>query len=165
MEKDQELMVVPRFIWQKIIEEYHDVIVIGHVGVQKIVEPIKRAFWWHGMWVDISRYVQSYPVCQLMESDIGKWQVYCNLFPFQRENWSRSRHTSWQSYQCLKRLSPSVIQWYTAQWQQWHGGFHDTVRCRFGFRGPMVRSTRTGTRFWWALTVWVRIFSTHPANP
>ena len=45
------------------IRENHDFPTIGHVGFNKIVDHMKRAFWWRGMWSTVGEYVQSYPVC------------------------------------------------------------------------------------------------------
>ena len=65
-------MVVPKVLQQKIIRENHDVPAIGHVGLNKTVDHIKRAFWWRGMWSTVGEYVQSSPVCQLVKSDHRK---------------------------------------------------------------------------------------------
>ena len=50
-------MVVPKVLQQKIIRENHDVPAIGHVGLNRIVDHIKRAFWWRGMWSTMGEYV------------------------------------------------------------------------------------------------------------
>ena len=65
-------MLVPRSLRQDIIKEHHDIPLIGHVGVHRIVDHIKRALWWKGLWGDVGQYVQSCPVCQLMKSDHRK---------------------------------------------------------------------------------------------
>ena len=65
-------MVVPKVLQQKIIRANYDVLAIGHVGLNKIVDDIKRAFWWRGMWSTLGAYVRSYPFCQLVKSDQRK---------------------------------------------------------------------------------------------
>ena len=72
VEGDRWLMVVPKVLQQKIIQENHDIPVIGHVRLNRTVDHIKRAFWWHSMWSTVGEYVQSCPVCQLVKSDHRK---------------------------------------------------------------------------------------------
>ena len=50
-------MVVPKILQQKIIPENHDVLAIGHVGLNRTVDRIKRAFGWQGMWSTMGEYV------------------------------------------------------------------------------------------------------------
>lgn len=44
VEKDQELLAAPRSTRQKIIEENHDVLIIGHVCIHRTMDHIKREF-------------------------------------------------------------------------------------------------------------------------
>ena len=64
VEGDRWLMVVPKVLHQKIIWENHNVAAIGHVGLNRTVDHIKRAFWWCGMWSTVGEYVRSCPVFQ-----------------------------------------------------------------------------------------------------
>ena len=48
----------------KILEELHDVPTAGHLGYQKTVEAVKRAFWWRGLTADVKDYVMSCQTCQ-----------------------------------------------------------------------------------------------------
>ena len=57
IEGDRWLMVVPKVLQQKIIWENHDVPAIGHVGLNRTVDHIKRAFCWRGMWSTVGEYV------------------------------------------------------------------------------------------------------------
>ena len=54
MQDGHEQMLVPRSMRQEIMKEHHDVPLIGHVGVHHTVDHIKRAFWWKGLWGDVS---------------------------------------------------------------------------------------------------------------
>ena len=54
------------------MKEHHDVPLIEHVDVHRIVDHIKRAFWWKGLWGDVGQYMRSYSVCQLMKLDHRK---------------------------------------------------------------------------------------------
>ena len=65
-------MMVPKVLQQKVIRENHDVLEIGHAGLNRIVDHIKRAFWWSGMWSTVGEYVRSCPICQLVKSDHRK---------------------------------------------------------------------------------------------
>ena len=44
VEGDRWLMMVPKVLQQKIIQENHDVPAIGHVGLNRTVDHIKRVF-------------------------------------------------------------------------------------------------------------------------
>ena len=57
VEGDRWLMVVPKVLQQNIIWENHDVPAIGHMGLNRIVDHIKRAFWWRDMWSIVGEYV------------------------------------------------------------------------------------------------------------
>ena len=63
VEGNRWLMLVPQVLRLKIMRENHDVPSIGHVGLNRTVDHIKRAFWWRGMWSDVGEYVRTCPVC------------------------------------------------------------------------------------------------------
>ena len=65
-------MMVPHELRQKILVENHDVLATGHVEINRIVDLIKRIYWWHGIWDDVAAYVRSCLVCQRMKSDNRK---------------------------------------------------------------------------------------------
>ena len=60
---DEQLMMVPYELRQKILVEHHDVPTAGHVGINRIVDLIKWNYWWRGIWGDVAAYVRSCPVC------------------------------------------------------------------------------------------------------
>ena len=68
----EQLMMVPCELRQKILVENHDVLVVGHVGINQIVNLIKRAYWWRGLWGDVTTHVRSCLVCQCMKTDNKK---------------------------------------------------------------------------------------------
>ena len=56
---DDQLMMVSHDIWRKSLVKNHDVRFVGDVGMNRIVDLVKRAHWWHGLWGDVTIYVQS----------------------------------------------------------------------------------------------------------
>ena len=93
VEGDQWLMVVPKVLQQKVIRENHDVLAIGHVGLNRIVNHIKRAFWWRGMWSTMGEYVRAYPVYQLVKSNNGKRREFCSQSHYRNGNGNKSLQT------------------------------------------------------------------------
>ena len=49
---------------EKILKENHDLVDIGHLRQQRILELIKQNYWWPGLKEDIKRYVQECFKCQ-----------------------------------------------------------------------------------------------------
>ena len=76
----KQLMVIPCELRQKIFVENHDVHVVGHMGINQIVDLIKQVYWWRGLWGNIVAYVRSCRVCQRMKFDNQKRLVFCSLF-------------------------------------------------------------------------------------
>ena len=89
LQDGHEQMLVPRSRRQDIIKEHHDVPLIGHVGVHRTVDHIKRAFWWKGLWGDVGQYVRSCPVCQLMKSDHRKKAGLLQPIPLPERKWQQ----------------------------------------------------------------------------
>ena len=83
-------MAVPKVLQQKIIRENHDILAIGHVGLNRTVDHIKRAFLSHGMWSTMGEYVRTCPVCQLVKSDHRKKGECCSQSHYQNKHGSRS---------------------------------------------------------------------------
>ena len=51
-------------IKEKILRENYDLVNMGHPGQQKIMELLKRNYWWPGLKEDIKKYVQECFRCQ-----------------------------------------------------------------------------------------------------
>ena len=83
----EQLMMVPRELRQKILVENHDVPVVGHVGINRNVNLIKRAYWWRGLWGDVEMYVRSCPVCQRMKTDNKKKAGVLQPIPIPERAW------------------------------------------------------------------------------
>ena len=49
VEDNQRRPVVPKEMRQKILQENHDVPTVGHVGIQRTVDLVKRTYWWRGL--------------------------------------------------------------------------------------------------------------------
>jgi len=45
-------------IQEEILKENHDLVDIGHLGQYRMLELLKRTYWWPGLKEDIKRYVQ-----------------------------------------------------------------------------------------------------------
>ena len=45
---EQQRPVVPKEMRQKILQENHDAPTVGHVGIQRTVDLVKRTYWWRG---------------------------------------------------------------------------------------------------------------------
>ena len=51
-------------IKKEILKENHDSVDVGHLGQQRMLELLKRNYWWPGLKEDIKRYVQGCFKCQ-----------------------------------------------------------------------------------------------------
>ena len=51
-------------IKKEILKENHDSVDVGHPGQQRMLELLKRNYWWPGLKEDVKRYVQSCFKCQ-----------------------------------------------------------------------------------------------------
>ena len=89
MQDGHEQVLVPWSMRQEIMKEHYDVPLIGHVGVHRTVDHIKRAFWWKGLWGDVGQYVRSCPVCQLMKSDHRKKAGLLQPIPLPERKWQQ----------------------------------------------------------------------------
>jgi hypothetical protein len=57
-------MYVPESLRQRVVREHHDTPYAGHLGKDKMLELVKRRFYWPGMGEYVARYVQTCPTCQ-----------------------------------------------------------------------------------------------------
>ena len=51
-------------IRERILQENHEPVDIGHLGQQRMMELIKRNYWWPGIKTDVKKYVQGCFKCQ-----------------------------------------------------------------------------------------------------
>jgi len=49
---------------EEILKEHHDPADIGHLGQHRMMELLKRTYWWPGLKEDVKKYVQGYFKCQ-----------------------------------------------------------------------------------------------------
>jgi len=47
-----------------ILQENHDSVDVGHLGQQRMIELVKRNYWWPGFKEDIKKYMQGCIKCQ-----------------------------------------------------------------------------------------------------
>ena len=48
---DEQLMMVPHELCQKILVKHHDVPTTGHIEINKIIDLTKWNYWWRSIWV------------------------------------------------------------------------------------------------------------------
>ena len=89
VEGDRWLMVVPKVLQQKIIRENCGILAIRHVGLNRTMDHIKRAFWWRGMWSTVGEYVRFCPICQLVKSDHRKKAGILQPIPLPERKWQQ----------------------------------------------------------------------------
>jgi len=51
-------------IKEEILKENHDLADIGHLGQHRMLELLKRIYWWPGLKEDVKKYVQGCFKCQ-----------------------------------------------------------------------------------------------------
>ena len=51
-------------IRERILQENHELVDVGHSGQQRMMELIKWNYWWPGIKTDMKEYVQGYFKCQ-----------------------------------------------------------------------------------------------------
>jgi len=49
---------------EEILKGHHDPVDIGHLGQHRMLELLKRTYWWPGLKEDVKRYVQGCFKCQ-----------------------------------------------------------------------------------------------------
>jgi len=49
---------------EKILQENHDSVDVGHLGQQRMLKLIKQNYWWPGLKEDVKKYIQGYFKCQ-----------------------------------------------------------------------------------------------------
>ena len=59
-----EQLVLPRQFVERTISLAHDTIISGYRDAQRMMERIKRVYWWPRMEADVSAYVQACNSCQ-----------------------------------------------------------------------------------------------------
>ena len=64
MYMDGKIYIPNNIIKRWILQENHDSAEVGHLGQQRMMEMIKRNYWWPGLKEDIRKYVQGYFKCQ-----------------------------------------------------------------------------------------------------
>ena len=74
---------------KKILVENHDVPTVGHVGINRTMDLIKRNYWWRGIWGDVVPYVWSCPVCQRMKPDNRKKAGEMQPIPLPERAWQQ----------------------------------------------------------------------------
>jgi len=51
-------------IQEEILKENHDSVDVGHSGQHRMLELLKRTYWWPGLKEDVKKYIQGYFKCQ-----------------------------------------------------------------------------------------------------
>ena len=58
VEDNKRRPVVPQDMRQKILQENHNVPMVGHMGIQRTVDLVKQTYWWSGLWSDAAHYMR-----------------------------------------------------------------------------------------------------------
>ena len=69
---DQRRLVVPAHLRKRIVDENHDSIFAGHFSVKKLLEKLKRAYYWQGMKKDVYQKCLSCVVCASVQDQERK---------------------------------------------------------------------------------------------
>jgi len=51
-------------IWKEILKENHDSVDVGYLGQHRMLELLKRTYWWPGLKKDVKKYIQGCFKCQ-----------------------------------------------------------------------------------------------------
>jgi len=63
-EDNKDVQLLKYKLWQqRMIAENHDLADVGHPGQHRMLELIKRTYWWPDLKKDIKKYVQGYFKC------------------------------------------------------------------------------------------------------
>ncbi len=68
-------------------EENHDLADVGHPRQHKMLELIKKTYWWPGLKEDIKKYVQGYFKCQQNKVQHQKKAGELHLLDISQEPW------------------------------------------------------------------------------
>lgn len=63
-----QLYVSTRDLRDKLLHEFHDSLVAGHLGRDKTLQAVTENYWWPSVAKDVEEYVRSCPACQLHKS-------------------------------------------------------------------------------------------------
>ena len=76
-------VVVPKVkhVIKDVLQEHHDSLYGGHLGINKTIEKVTRLFWWLGITQDVKEHVQTCPACQV--SHYRNWKPQGQTFDFQ----------------------------------------------------------------------------------
>ena len=56
--KKERIYIPNNKIRKEILKENHDSVDIGHPGQHKMLELLKRTYWWPGLKEDVKKYIQ-----------------------------------------------------------------------------------------------------------
>ena len=74
--QDALLLVVPRSLKNFVLEEAHDAVMGGHLGVKRTYQRIHDRYWWPGCISDVSLHVTSCDGCQKKKADHNRPSGY-----------------------------------------------------------------------------------------
>ena len=62
--KEERIYVSNNKIREEILKENHDSVNVGHPEQHRMLELLKRTYWWLGLKEDVKKYIQGYFKCQ-----------------------------------------------------------------------------------------------------
>ncbi len=75
IEKDEKItIVVPYVLKARILEAYHDSFLIGHRGVDAVMNALRKNFYWIGRSKDVRKYIKSCKKCAMTKSVKESWK-------------------------------------------------------------------------------------------
>ena len=89
--KNRHKILVPKdkHIREKILKEYHDIPLSGHVGAHKVYEKLSRNWYWPNMKDTVVDYVRSCPQCQQNKSSNQKPIGLLQPLPIPERRWQQ----------------------------------------------------------------------------
>ena len=76
-----------RELHAKVLQENHNSPCGGHLGFDKIVQLVRRAFWWPYLNRDVRKYVQQCFQCQVIKAERVKSPGLLHPLPIPKSNW------------------------------------------------------------------------------
>ena len=68
---------MPKAIWIKLISRYHNDLLTGHFGINKIQELITEKYFWPPLWYNVEAYIKNCDICLVLKA--VKYKFYNNF--------------------------------------------------------------------------------------
>ena len=85
----EELVVVPKAQRLRIMKECHESPIVGHCGLERSAQILKRRYWWAGWKAQLGQFIRECPVCQQIKSDTAKQAGLLQPLPIPVAKWEQ----------------------------------------------------------------------------